>query len=201
MSDSILTKKAIAAALKELTATKPFDKISISDITKTCGLNRQTFYYHFQDKYELLSWIYYTEGFSIATHDISFENWHQNVLNFLKALRKDKVFYCNTIKSAEKDFVEYLLQITIALFEEAIKALDMKHKVKMDEQKFISEFYAYGVCGIITNWIYKGMKEDPETVAHNLKLLAINTEQLAYKVCIGEITSFISSGTLGQAKI
>ena len=37
MSDSVLTKKAIATALKELTATKPFDKISISDITKACG--------------------------------------------------------------------------------------------------------------------------------------------------------------------
>ena len=42
MSDSVLTKKAIATALKELTATKPFDKISISDITKSCGLNRKS---------------------------------------------------------------------------------------------------------------------------------------------------------------
>lgn len=201
MSDSILTKKAIAAVLKELTLTRPFDKISISEITKACNLNRQTFYYHFQDKYELLGWIYYTEGFSIAIHDINFENWHQKILDFLKVLRKDKTFYCNTIKSAEKDFVEYLLQITIALFEEAIKAVDVQQKVKAEEQKFISEFYAYGVCGIITNWIHKGMKEEPETVAHNLKLLALNTEQLAYKICTGEISSLTSSETLESAKL
>ena len=64
MSDSLITKKAIAAALKQVCREKPFDKISIADITAVCGLNRQTFYYHFQDKYELLSWIYYNENFS-----------------------------------------------------------------------------------------------------------------------------------------
>ena len=50
MSDSLITKKAIAAALKQVCREKPFDKISIADITAVCGLNRQTFYYHFQDK-------------------------------------------------------------------------------------------------------------------------------------------------------
>ena len=199
MSDSVLTKKAIATALKELTATKPFDKISISDITKSCGLNRQTFYYHFQDKYELLSWIYYTEGFSVVTHDISFENWNEKILAFLVVLKNNKVFYCNTIKSAERDFIEYLLQITTALFEEAIHVLDTKNKLKPEQQKFFSQFYAYGICGIITAWIHAGMKETPEEVAHNLKVLATNSEQLAYKIYTGEIGFFNTSGTSGQA--
>lgn len=47
MSESLITKKAIAAGLKELMKRKSFDKITISDITNECGLNRQTFYYHF----------------------------------------------------------------------------------------------------------------------------------------------------------
>ena len=55
MSDALITKRAIAEALKKICREKPFDKISIADITSDCGLNRQTFYYHFQDKYELLS--------------------------------------------------------------------------------------------------------------------------------------------------
>ena len=44
-----LTKKAIAEGLKELCHHKDFNKISVRDITEQCGLNRQTFYYHFQD--------------------------------------------------------------------------------------------------------------------------------------------------------
>ena len=91
MSESLITKKAIATALKSLILEKPFDKISIADLTKACGLNRQTFYYHFQDKYELLTWIYYTEGFAFVVEDITFENWDQKILLLLNIMKKDTI--------------------------------------------------------------------------------------------------------------
>ena len=57
---SQITKRALASALKELLEHKPLNKITIADITEQCGVNRQTFYYHFQDIYALLEWIYTT---------------------------------------------------------------------------------------------------------------------------------------------
>ena len=56
MSEAAVTKKVIADGFRYVMEKKSFDKITISDITDKCGLNRQTFYYHFQDKYELLNW-------------------------------------------------------------------------------------------------------------------------------------------------
>ena len=50
------TKRALAAALKELMAQNPIDKITIHDVTERCGIRRQNFYYHFQDVYDLLRW-------------------------------------------------------------------------------------------------------------------------------------------------
>ena len=47
MAESLITKRAIADSLKELTKEKPFDKISVKDISEKCGINRQTFYYHY----------------------------------------------------------------------------------------------------------------------------------------------------------
>ena len=44
---SQITKRALASALKELLEHKPLNKITIADITEQCGVNRQTFYYHF----------------------------------------------------------------------------------------------------------------------------------------------------------
>lgn len=58
MANSNITKKALAQSLKELGSTKILDKITVADITNHCGVNRQTFYYHFNDKYELLNWRY-----------------------------------------------------------------------------------------------------------------------------------------------
>ncbi|HBQ46930.1 MAG TPA: dihydroxyacetone kinase transcriptional activator DhaS, partial [Ruminococcaceae bacterium] len=40
MSDSLITKKAIAASMKELMKRKSLEKITVSDIVQNCGLNR-----------------------------------------------------------------------------------------------------------------------------------------------------------------
>ena len=58
MPDSSITKQALAAALKALMQEMPFEKVSVSHICQKCSMNRQSFYYHFQDKYELLNWIF-----------------------------------------------------------------------------------------------------------------------------------------------
>lgn len=180
MSDSVITKKAIAKGLKELTLEKSFNKISIRDITEKCGLNRQTFYYHFQDKYELVNWIYYQEAFAPLMDGVTFENWHLKVEELLILMKTEAVFYQNTIRSDESCIEEYLFKITVALFKEAIETLDKKQVVKPEDEQFISEFFAYGVCGTIISWVKSGMKESPQTVAMNLKYIAISCERLAY---------------------
>ena len=58
MSNTNLTKKELAESLKRLASERLFEHITVGDIVKECGVNRQTFYYHFTDKYELLDWIY-----------------------------------------------------------------------------------------------------------------------------------------------
>ena len=58
---SEITKKALAESLKKLLSKNKLNKITIKEITEDCGVNRQTFYYHFKDIYDLLEWIYKNE--------------------------------------------------------------------------------------------------------------------------------------------
>lgn len=51
---NMYTKKALSESLKRSMQTKPFSKISVSEIIKDCGLDRKTFYYHFADTRDLL---------------------------------------------------------------------------------------------------------------------------------------------------
>ena len=51
---SQMTKRALVASLKDLLAEKPLDKITVTDLTEHCGVNRMTFYYHFKDIYDLV---------------------------------------------------------------------------------------------------------------------------------------------------
>lgn len=55
---SYQTKQALATALKELMTQKPIDKITIHELTERCGIRRQNFYYHFEDVYDLLRWMF-----------------------------------------------------------------------------------------------------------------------------------------------
>ena len=92
MSDSLITKRALAKTLKELCQYRNFEKISINDLTNKCGLNRQTFYYHFQDKYDLLQWLYYDELFADIENIITFDNWDQCLLKKKKKIYQEKIF-------------------------------------------------------------------------------------------------------------
>ena len=48
------TRKAIMEAFVVLLNEKPLNKITIKDIVEACGINRNTFYYHFQDVPDLI---------------------------------------------------------------------------------------------------------------------------------------------------
>lgn len=48
------TKAAIVSSFLRLSAKRPPDKITVRDIVDDCGVNRNTFYYHFQDIYAVM---------------------------------------------------------------------------------------------------------------------------------------------------
>lgn len=178
MSDSYITKKAIAQGFKDLMKEKTFDKITIQDITKACGLNRQTFYYHFQDKYELVDWIFYNEAIALISGDLTYENWDQKVSVLLHHMKNDSHFYMNTLKiSMESGFQEYLFRITKELFGNLI--LQIYEQVQLDEIDFIASFYAFGISGTIIFWARNGMKESPEELVQELRFLSEGTQRFA----------------------
>lgn len=181
-----LTKKALSNSLQELCQYKHFEKISINDITNHCNLNRQTFYYHFQDKYDLLKWVYYDDLFKDLTNTIHFDNWDACLLIVLKKIKNKQEFYSNTIHNNEFYFNEDLFHLSQSLFINAIELFDKENKVNEQEKQFFASFYAYGICGTVIHWIKTNMKEPPEALAKELKKVALNSERFAYHIFIQE---------------
>ncbi len=180
MSDSLITKRAMGTALKELCLTKSFHKITIADITGKCGLNRQSFYYHFQDKFELLNWVYYNEAFSKVVQGVNLENWNEHLLRLLKIMKQDQKFYTSTIKDQEQNFSEYLFQSAHSLLMEGISILAKNEVLTEHQRKTYADFFAYGITGILVSWARNGMQESPEQMASLMKSLVENGEKAAY---------------------
>ncbi len=74
------TKQALAESLKELLKRKPLERITVKDIVSGCGINRQSFYYHFCDVYDLMEWTLEEDirKFFEALSDPP-ENWQEKV--------------------------------------------------------------------------------------------------------------------------
>ena len=54
MSKNEITKNAIENAFLMLLNERPINEIGIRDIAESCGINRNTFYYHFKNIPDLL---------------------------------------------------------------------------------------------------------------------------------------------------
>jgi AcrR family transcriptional regulator len=58
MSKLDLTKRHIAEVFQSVVIKEPYGEITVTDIVKAAQINRRTFYYHFADKQDLVTWIY-----------------------------------------------------------------------------------------------------------------------------------------------
>lgn len=173
MTASTITKNILSESLKELLYEKPFNKISVLDITKKSGLNRQTFYYHFEDKFELIKWIYNNDLLHIS-NEITLDNWNIKLLDALKVLKKQKHFYVCIVKCDENYFKSYFFNVIKKLFLKGIKKIDVEKTLDNKNIDFFATYFSHGMCGIIIDWIRNGMKEDEEEITKRLKSLVDN---------------------------
>lgn len=176
-----ITKQTLGEALIQLTSKKCFTKITISDITATSGYNRQTFYYHFRDKYELLVWVYHHDTDCIFDEHLNFDNWHLYMQQLLVLMQEHKTFYQNTVRSNEQYFGDFVFTLTEQFFYRAILRLDRTHSLQEADQHFYAQFFSFGIRGVLIDWIKHDMKDDPKHVAMNLKNLAQDSIQLGYE--------------------
>ena len=50
----VRTRQALQKAMVELLAEKDFDAITTSQLAKTAGISRSSFYTHYKDKYDMI---------------------------------------------------------------------------------------------------------------------------------------------------
>ena len=69
------TKEKFNGALKTLLRKKSWEDITVTELANEVGVNRQTFYYYFQDMYDLMEWSINKEIFTAFEKNTDYENW------------------------------------------------------------------------------------------------------------------------------
>ncbi len=169
---SQMTKKALAASLKNLLLKKPLNQITINDITEDCGVSRMTFYYHFSDIYDLIEWICLEDAKKLLDGKKEYNTWQEGFLNIFRAVSENRPFVKNVYHSVSREALEnYLYQVTYRLIIDVIEEQSDGMTVPDSDKQFIANFYKYAFVGILLDWIKKDMKEEPEKIIERLSIL------------------------------
>ncbi len=162
------TKRALSASLKKLLAKKPLDKITVTDIAEDCEVGRQTFYYHFQDIYDLMEWTFTEETSRAIGGKQTYDTWQQ----VFEAALENKPLILNAYHSISRDQLErYLYDITFHLLIGVVEERSADIPVRQEDQRFIADFYKFAFVGLMLDWIRRGMKDDPQQIIDRLSVL------------------------------
>ncbi|QAT43960.1 TetR/AcrR family transcriptional regulator C-terminal domain-containing protein [Aminipila luticellarii] len=175
-----LTKNLMADSLKKLMAQKPLNKISVREIVEGCGVNRQTFYYHFQDIYDLLQWIINQEIVSVLGNTENFLTWQEAGIYLLKYLKKNSTIVLCALNSMGRTAIKQLL------FDDVLKVAtqiitQIASDIDVDEKSFnhVVHYYAVAFGALLEDWLSNGMNNSPEELIDILDTITSGTARTA----------------------
>ena len=163
MPRSNQTKQLLAQSLQELMATTPLEKISVNDIVDHANVGRNTFYYHFEDKYDLVNW-YFQSGITRFLVALSaYSSW--------TAL----VFYCNALAyNGQNSLQQYMFDYLRSIFEQNVRELNPD--ASAEDTRKIGQFFAGAMMGILIPWVLSGMKSNALSNMSELSIPVFNHE-------------------------
>lgn len=160
MIEKTNTKAILAESLLELARIKPLNKITISNIVNNCNLSRETFYHHFSDKNDLISWIYVNYVSVVSKQEIGKYNLESIYIAGLSFFEKNY----NFIKQAMDDNNQNSLKET--LFQTTLNDIleyYMNNNIDINfsvQDNLELRLYIHGSIGLVDEWVQNHFQPD-----------------------------------------
>ena len=143
-----ITKKALEASLKKMMLKKPLDKITIRDITDDCGISRMTFYYHFQDIYDLIEWACVEDATAALQGKKTYDTWHEGLVQIFEAVLENKAFILNAYRCISREQMEnFLFSVTYGLIRGVVDEKKRRHQPDREGKGLYRGVLQIRLCG------------------------------------------------------
>ena len=104
-----LTKDAIKQSFLKLLNSKPIDKITVKEIVQDCGINRNSFYYHFADIPSLMEEIFNDQADEFVSRSFSYENLYDSIMAAIAFSLENKTAILHVFNSPNRQFLDRYL--------------------------------------------------------------------------------------------
>ncbi len=168
---SLNTKKALAESLKKAMKSKPFSKITVSEIIADCNVNRKTFYYHFEDIYALLHWMLENEAVQVVQQFDLLVDYEEAILFVMDYVEKNEhIINCALDSIGREEMKRFFYSDFVSITESLIHDVEKAQGVYLDSnyRHFLIDFYTEALAGMLINWIKNGKKEEREQMIDNI---------------------------------
>ncbi|MBP1578460.1 MAG: TetR/AcrR family transcriptional regulator C-terminal domain-containing protein [Oscillospiraceae bacterium] len=165
---SLQTKQALSDALKTMMKKKPLTKITVRELVEDCGVNRKTFYYHFEDIFSLLKWTLEQEAICMfGKYDLVSQR--REAVDFaLDYIEANHVILHNIVHSIGRSelsryFYNDINEPVFRMIDEAAK----RHGLNVEEnyKAFLGRFLTEAIAGILLDCIEKDALSDRESLS------------------------------------
>ena len=155
------TKQAIKASFMKLLNQKPLSKISVRDIVEDCGINRNSFYYHFQDIPSLLGEIVTEQTDELIRQYptiSSMEEWFSVAFHTARENRRAVMHIFN---SANRDmFLQDTMRLCEYVVDTYLTTVFSDASISGGDRRVVVQFMKCQLFGVWIDWVSGGMKEE-----------------------------------------
>ena len=159
------TKHLLTESLKRLMTQKPLNKISIREITEGCGVNRQTFYYHFEDIYDQVRWMFRQEAVKLLDQQEGVLVWQDGLLQLFRYLEENRDICLCAMHSVSHEHLRRFFQADIYdIIHRVIDQLTEDLPTNEEEKDILTHFYDSALAGMVESWLLGELPYTPETL-------------------------------------
>lgn len=155
------TREALKSALLRLLEERPLREITVKDLVQSCGVNRNTFYYHFKDIPALLEELVADQADRIIAAQgpaLSLADCLETAARFALE-RRQAVLHIN--QSAHRDLFELcLMDVCRRVVEDYAAAAIGSVPIPPEDRAVIIRFYQCECFGQVMAWLNDGMRYD-----------------------------------------
>ena len=158
-----LTDKAIMESFLKLLDERPLNKITVKDIVEDCGVNRNTFYYHFADIPSLIEAIVKEDAERIVLESGGVDSLQDCLSAALRFTAAHRRAVYHIYSSTGREIIEqYLMDICSYIVGIFIDRASAGMQVPEEDRAAIVQFYKCECFGQIIDWLNHGMNTDME---------------------------------------
>jgi AcrR family transcriptional regulator len=168
------TKQILGQTLKTMMQTTSLDHITIDKLAEAAHINRNTFYYHFDDIHSLLDWVYQQDVIVALRRESSIDHWQEAYQLMLTYIATNRQFCQNTFRSLSRSALDDVLyHYAGEMVTGVVDSIDPFTPPLLREA--IKNFYGHAIAAQVTQWLENDLQESQASMIHKASVMLDGT--------------------------